>query len=387
MKLSEINFVIKQFYINSKVLNINKIDSGLINDTYVVEHFYNGEKSKFILQSLSKIFDSNEVVNMNHNIITNHIKNKIKTIYLDSYNQRWEVPSLVKCKSNDLFLFHFESNCWRAMEYIDHTFSSDSIENELMAYESGLGLAKFHSFCSELDFSKLGESIRNFHNLSYYIEQFNISIYKNNLIDFDNEVKKRIEYLIYNLSDHISYARILFNFLNKKLRDYSVLHGDPKLSNFLFDIKYKYVVSLIDLDTISVGFLSTDLADCLRSICNLNGEDPKCLDNVFFDMNACRNFLNGYFSIYNQDNNDSFKFLPEFIYLIILELTIRFLTDFLQSNKYFKIKYDTHNLFRAEVQFQLLYSFMTQTPILKKELNEIGIPLNSIFVSDLQKFV
>ncbi len=87
----------------------------------------------------------------------------------------------------------------------------------------------------------------------------------------------------------------------------------------------------------------------------------------------------------NQKFNYCFELLPEFIYLIIVELIIRFLSDFLQSNRYFKIKYQTHNLYRAEVQYRLLSSFITQIPTLSKSLNEIGITSNPSFVSDIQK--
>ena len=79
--------------------------------------------------------------------------------------------------------------------------------------------------------------------------------------------------------------------------------------------------------------------------------------------------------------------LSSFIYLIIIELTIRFLTDFLQGNIYFKIKYDTHNLFKAEVQFRLLSSFLNQVPSLLEELDQVGISSSSSFVSDIQKFL
>ena len=76
MKFSKFNFIIKKFFLDSKVLNITQINSGLINKTYIVEHLYNGIKSKFILQSLSNIFNSHEIVNMNHKLITDHIKKK-----------------------------------------------------------------------------------------------------------------------------------------------------------------------------------------------------------------------------------------------------------------------------------------------------------------------
>ena len=387
MDLKKINLIIHKFFLNSKVLKIDFIESGLINKTYIIEHLSNGKKSKFILQCLSNVFESHEIVNFNHQLITDHIKNKLKKDYPYLDNQRWEVPSLIGCESNNLFLLLFDSYFWRAMVYIDDTFSFDILEDKIMAYQTGIGLAKFHLICSDIDFTKLRTSIKNFHNTKHYIDQFNIILKDYNFIELDDKVNKRVQNLISNLSSHIEYVEFILRNLKQKLIPLSVIHGDPKLSNFLFDSQYKYVVSLIDLDTVSTGYLLTDMADCIRSICNLAGEDPDNIYNVYFDINSCKNFLKGYFSFLNPKGDSCFELLPEFIYLIIVELAIRFLNDFLQSNKHFKIKYQTQNLYRAEVQYRLLSSFVTQISSLSNSLNEFGISSNPTFVSDVQKIV
>tara|TARA_Y100001968_G_scaffold292136_1_gene297087 strand:- start:65 stop:1228 length:1164 start_codon:yes stop_codon:yes gene_type:complete len=387
MDVKKIILITKNFFYNSKVLKIDSIDSGLINKTYIIEHSIDGIKSKFVLQCISSIFESHEIVNMNHKLITEHIRKKIKKKDTNFDCKRWEVPSLIKCRSNNLFWFPFDSDFWRAMEYIENTFSLDTLEDKTMAYQTGIGLAKFHVTCSDLDSSKLENSIKNFHNTKYYIDQYFINLIDYSFLRLEDEVNKRVQNLISSLSNHVLYVESMLGSLKGKLMDFSVIHGDPKLSNFLFDVNSKYVVSLIDLDTISSGYLLTDLSDCIRSICNLAGGDPENIHNVLFDIDSCEYFLKGYFSILNKNGNHYFELLPEFIYLIIVELTIRFLTDFLQSNRYFKIKYQTHNLYRAEVQYRLLSSFVTQIPILSNLLHEIGISSNQTFVSDVQKFV
>tara|TARA_B100000579_G_C22773634_1_gene825385 strand:+ start:221 stop:1408 length:1188 start_codon:yes stop_codon:yes gene_type:complete len=383
MDFAKITFITKKFFINSKVLNINSINSGLINKTYLVEHLHNGRKAKFILQSLSNIFESHEIVNNNHKLITDHIKKKINNSYV--YSERWEIPDLIRCESNKLFGFPFESDYWRAMVFIEDAFSFDILEDEMMAYQTGLGLSKFHLLCSDLDCSKLVNSIRNFHDTRYYIDIYFKTIKDFNFNKLDKEVIKRIENLAKSLSIHIEYVDPLLTFLSKKSIENNVIHGDPKLNNFLFDIKKKYVVSMIDLDTVTSGCLLTDLADCIRSVCNLAGEDPKKIENTYFDIESFKYLIKGYFSINNKFNKHSFIFLPEFIYLIIFELTIRFFTDFLQSNRYFKVKYETHNLFKAEAQHRLLSSFLLQISNLSNELHEVGIFSNTTFLSDVQK--
>ncbi len=284
-------------------------------------------------------------------------------------------------------MFPFGSDKWRAMVYIDHTLCYDILEDKIMAYQTGLGLARFHQTCSDLDFTKLEKSFKDFHNTKYYIGQFNKIIKDKNFMKLEDNVNKRVEKLISSLSNHIVYVEFMLGYLKEKSIDHRVIHGDPKLSNFLFDNKDKYVVSLIDLDTVSSGYLLTDLADCIRSICNIAGEDAFNIENVYFDIKSCKDFLKGYFSIPNQKGADCFELLPEFIYLIIVELTIRFLSDFLQSNNYFKVNYQTQNLYRAEVQYSLLSSFLTQVPILSNFLHEIGISSSQTFVSDVQKIV
>ena len=387
MDFQKIKLITNNFFNNSKVLKIDSIDSGLINKTYIIQHSIDGIKSKFILQCLSNIFESHEIVNMNHKLITDHIRKNINKNYLDFHSQRWEVPTLIRCRANNLLAFPFGSEFWRAMLYIDDTYSLDTLEDKKMAYQTGLGLAKFHINCSDLDSSKLRSSIKNFHDTKYYIDQYMINLKEYNFLQLDYEINKRVQHLICSLSNHILYASSILRFMEKKSIDRTVIHGDPKLSNFLFDINSKYVVSLIDLDTVSSGYLLTDLADCIRSICNQAGGDPENIENVFFDINSCKYFLEGYFSLPNQKANCYFEFLPEFIYLIIIELIIRFLNDFLQSNTYFKIKYKTQNIYRAEVQYRLLSSFVAQIPILSNLLHEIGIFSNQTFVSDVQKIV
>ena len=133
-----------------------------------------------------------------------------------------------------------------------------------------------------------------------------------------------------------------------------IVHGDPKLDNFLFDESGDQVISLIDLDTVHSGLLAHDIGDCLRSCCNTVGESPESGQNVAFDLNLAGAILDGYFTeahaILSKPEVDSFA---EAISLIPFELGLRFLTDYLQGNPYFKTSWPEHNLRRAVTQFRL----------------------------------
>ena len=374
MDLTKLKFIAEQFLVDSKILNIKEITSGKINSTYLIECLNNEGNFNFILQKLSNIFYSHQIVNRNHSLITDHMKNNLNNVVYKNDDRRWEVPDLIKCANNDLFIYLFEGDSWRALKYIDSTMNLSKVNKFDFAYEVGYGLSKFHLICSDFDSSNLEPSINNFHDTPYYIDQY-INIFKG--FDFSklsDQVNYRVQVINGEILFHLKTIKNIINYLRNKQLDNFVIHGDPKLSNFLFDKDEKFVVSLIDLDTVSSGPYLIDLADCIRSLCNLLDEDPPTLKDVYFDMRTCKKFLDGYFYNFKKDKFGLFNFLPQYIYLITFELTIRFLTDFLKFNVYFKTNYDTQNLYRAEVQIKFLASFLSQNSIFKVVLKEIGIP-------------
>ncbi len=387
MNFNKIKKIHRNFFINSRVIKIEKLISGNINKTYIIEHESRGRKSKYILQCLSNIFDSHEILNNNHKLLTDYMSEKLKNNYFTISDTRWDVPALIKCNSSNFFVFPFEENYWRAIKYIGGTLTLNFLEDSNMAYQIGLGLAKFHFILQDFQSSRIISTIKNFHNTNYYIDQYLISLQDFDFSRLDNKLVERVNILTNNLLFHVEYVKSLTLLFDNESLDNQLIHGDPKLSNFLIDFNQRFVVSLIDLDTVSSGYLLTDLADCIRSICNVSGEDPDDIESVFFDNNYCIYFLRGYFSMIDDMNLSKFRLLPEFIYVITFELSIRFITDFLKSNSYFKVDYDTQNLFRAEVQFRLLSSFISQSSNLLGDLERLGIVSNSTFAFDVQKLI
>ena len=136
-----------------------------------------------------------------------------------------------------------------------------------------------------------------------------------------------------------------------------VIHGDPKLDNLLFDESGRQVVALIDLDTAQPGLVHYDLGDCLRSACNPAGESPKDPREAHFDLDLCRAILKGYLDETRGFlTSEELHLLPVAARLIPFELGLRFLTDHLNGDRYFKVAYRGHNLLRAATQFRLTAS-------------------------------
>jgi len=144
-----------------------------------------------------------------------------------------------------------------------------------------------------------------------------------------------------------------------------VIHGDPKLNNFLFDKHSKRIVSLIDLDTVKPGLVHYDIGDCVRSCCHIS-------EPALFDLDVCAALLKSYL-------NEAGAFFTEhdyhYLYLAIrlipFELGLRFYTDYLQGNQYFKVTEPEQNLRRAIGQFRLCENIMAQEPAIKNLISQL----------------
>ena len=371
MELSKLFLVANKFLVDVEIINIAKISLGNINSTYVVEYLNKEQISKkIILQSINSLFDSVESLNINHKSATDHMELWLSNQSISNDQRRWVVPSLLKCEFNGLFDLSFEGKSWRAIKYIESSLSISSVKDVKYAYEVGYGLAKFHHIFSDYDSTRLKTTLYNFHDTNHYLEQYYFSYDRFNFSNLSISLLERINKINRNVNQNSERILNIYNSLDNNTFGKQLIHGDPKLENFLFD-DAKSVVSLIDLDTICSGNILTDLSDCLRSLCNTLGEDAEVLDDVFFDMNICRHFLFGYFSRFNHNFESITISLFDSIYLIIFELAIRFITDFLMSNVYFKVHYPSHNIYRAEVQLRILESFLSQRKEFRSLLYEI----------------
>ena len=139
------------------------------------------------------------------------------------------------------------------------------------------------------------------------------------------------------------------------------IHGDPKIDNIMIDDETGQAVSIIDLDTVKPGLVQFDIGDCLRSSCNPLGEETDRFDEVRFDLDLCRVILEGYLpevaAFYTPAD---YAYVYDGLRTLAFEMALRFFTDYLEGDVYFKTRYPEHNLNRAMVQFRLLESIEAQ---------------------------
>jgi Ser/Thr protein kinase RdoA (MazF antagonist) len=150
------------------------------------------------------------------------------------------------------------------------------------------------------------------------------------------------------------------------------IHGDPKVNNIMMDTATGQAVSIVDLDTVKPGLLQYDIGDCLRSGCNPLGEETERWEMVRFESDICRAILQGYLSWARGflTEND-YEYLFDSMRLIAFELGLRFFTDYLEGNVYFKARHQNHNLIRALVQFKLTESIEAQAETIRTIIRDL----------------
>ena len=357
------------------VSSIVPVAIGNVNETFLIKTIANNGFTNYILQCLnSKVFSDPRLVNSNFVIISEHIRlllsNHRPPFLADS---RWQSPHLISPLATNHNYLEVDGKFWRMMSYIDKTVNLTAIPDQATAYEVGKGLAIFHQLLHDIDHNKLYNILPNFHKLPYYLSKYDSAKYLLSKFSDQENYYSRLLILDSIIQSNLGQVSVVEQAIQNNELQFSFIHGDPKLSNFLFDKFSRKVVSLIDLDTVSLGPIIFDLSDCLRSCCNFSGEDPIDIETVFFDLDLGESILRGYLPI-----DPTFLTPRDYHYLafciasIPFELGIRFLTDFLNKDIYFTSDYYSHNLYRSEVQFKLFKSVLKQWDPLLLLIHSIG---------------
>jgi len=332
--------------------------SGLINDTYLVEVACTPPRRVIIQRLNPGVFSDPVSIMENMRAVIDSLK---------QHDCRLNLPEIFRTRDDKDFWIDENENCWRALSHIDHTRTLDSLTSAEQARQIGLALGEFHLHVQHLGKNHLKSSLRGFHNTPRYLQRFDEALARNApAIDSQDMLyclrviaagRERVDII----EDEVASGRIPVR----------TVHGDPKLDNFLFDEDGARVVSLIDLDTVQAAPLAYDIGDCLRSCCNKAGESPRSGFEAAFDMEIAAAILDGYFStakaILCKAEVDSFG---DAIGLIPYELGLRFLSDHILGNRYFKTSWPGQNLLRAVTQFRLAESVADHADAIRIRLAE-----------------
>jgi Ser/Thr protein kinase RdoA (MazF antagonist) len=294
--------------------------------------------------------------------------------FTDQVSNNWVTPTIIPTQSNhDLYLDQ-EQNHWRSLTFIDHTIVLQTITESAQAYEVGYGVGYFHHLLRDLPLDTLADTLPEFHITPLYFQQYQqayAKFTKGKQRHGSSSLMPELKFCCNFIEERTKLVSILEDAKSCGWLPLRVMHGDPKINNILLDESSQKAVSMIDLDTVKPGLVHYDIGDGLRSACNLMGEETEHWESVIFDVDVCQTWLRGYMQLgQNLLRPREFDFICEAMRLISLELGLRFLTDYLAGNRYFKTTYPEQNLIRALVQLRLTETIENQARNLRQIIRE-----------------
>ena len=337
-------FNIASHFIDPKTIeSIDTLGNGLINDTYRI--IVQGEP-RYVLQRINNaVFTDVDMLQNNIEAVTDHIRKKYQHQGVREIERR--VLHFLKADTGKSYVFEDEKY-WRVMDYIAGSYTYETVTPEY-AYYAGRSFGDFESLLTDLEVP-IGEIIPDFHNIEFRLKQMEDAIAEDKVGQMrEVEVQKFVS-KIREAADRMCLGERLYREGKLPKR---ICHCDTKVNNMLFD-KEGNVLCIIDLDTIMPSFVFSDYGDFLRSAANTGAEDDPDLDHIHFNMEVFEAFTKGYL-----EGTKSFLLpierenLPYAASLFPYMQAVRFLTDYINGNTYYKIKYPHHNLVRTRAQWRL----------------------------------
>ncbi|MBP8793712.1 MAG: aminoglycoside phosphotransferase family protein [Lutibacter sp.] len=351
MVIDQLKIVFSHFDDSTELVSYKELASGHINDTYLVE---TTNKEKFVLQRINHgVFKDVPGLINNKVSISKHIQNKLS--YLPKNERDRKVLTFLSTKEGAPFYYGKSGGYWNMMVYIDNSLTFERVTNEEVAYEGGKLIGDFLNLTSDFDANLLIDVIPKFHDMSFRFSQFEDSL-KVASKERLEQAKSYID-VVWSLKDEM---HIIQNLKESGAIKTRVTHNDTKISNVLFDTNNKGLC-VIDTDTVMPGIIHYDFGDAIRTICNTAAEDEKDLDKVNFNIDYYKAYTKGFLQEMSSSISPiELKYLPLAAKTMIFIMAIRFLTDFLNGDTYYKTKYPEHNLDRAKNQLKLIASFTEQ---------------------------
>lgn len=325
------NKIYSSFRIEGEVKDIQNYGKGNINDTYLIDT----SCKKYIIQTINK-----KVFNRPKKLMKNIY---LVTTWLQKQEDEYKGIRIIKTFNNKMYLKK-NKKYYRCYEFIENGYSLDVVNDLDITYQMGKSLGKFEKNLNEFPSKKLYKVIPNFHNAYFRFLSFK-QIIKKDKLKLKNKVLKEIYFIL----KRKEYFSIINEEEDKDIR-VVVTHNDPKFNNILIDKETNKEICLIDLDTVMPGSVLYDYGDALRSIILNCEEDEEDLKKVNIDVKKFEYFSKGYLeeqSLYLTSKEKSL--LVDSVIIITLECGMRFLSDYMNGNIYFKVKDKNHNLRRARV--------------------------------------
>ena len=359
-----IRSVVENFNVEGEFVSAVPYGSGHINVTRYVVINENGKNKEYILQRINKnVFKDPAKLMENYTAVTEFLR---KIIIENGGDPDRETINVVKTRDGKNFYKDSEGEYWRLILFVTDSLSFDKVERPEQFYESAVAFGNFQNLLRDYPAHTLSETIVNFHNTPVRFANLMAAV-KEDKCGRLSEVVAEVDFCK---------AREEFAATLEKAREagdlpLKVTHNDTKLNNILFDKATGKPVCVIDLDTIMPGYSVNDFGDSIRFGATTALEDEADLTKVNFDISLYELYVKGFIEGANGGlTKGELDLLPIGAIMMTFECGMRFLTDYLEGDTYFRTSRPGHNLDRARNQFKLVSDMEARLPEMQAIVNK-----------------
>jgi hypothetical protein len=349
-----------QFQIAGQIQSVTPYGSGHINDTYCVVTIDQSEQTRFILQRINhNIFKDPAALMENIGRVTTHVSAQ----FAADPNGTRRALTLIPTRQGDIRLHDEAGNWWRMYPFVERSRSYDAVETPHQAYQAAYAFGQFQQQLATLPAPRLHDTIPNFHNTPWRFSNLEAAIAA--------DTHRRADEAAPEIAFALARKPIVSALLDANLPE-RVTHNDTKFNNVLLDDQSGEGLCVIDLDTVMPGLVLYDFGDMVRTATSPAMEDERDLSKVTMRMPFFEALVRGYLEAAGSFLTPGEKeFLAFSGKLITFEIGLRFLTDYLSGDTYFKVHRPGHNLDRCRTQFKLVQSVEEQQDAMEAFVNAI----------------
>lgn len=349
--------------------------NGHINDTYLLVYLTGEQKEKrYILQRMNKDIFSKPVQLMENIVgVTSYLR---RMIIADGGDPQRETLNVIPAKDGKAYYVDAQNEYWRAYHYIENASSFEQVEKPEDFYESALAFGRFQRQLADYPAETLHETIPGFHDTKARFEAFKEAV-KKDVCGRTASVQKEIDFVL----EREEITSVFGDLLARKEIPLRVTHNDTKLNNIMMDRETRKGICVIDLDTVMPGLAMNDFGDSIRFGASTALEDEPDIDKVWCDMNLFEMYTRGFIEgCGGRLTKKEIELLPMGAKVMTYECGMRFLTDYLQGDTYFKIHRPGQNLDRCRTQLKLVWDMERKWETMREivaALKSKSIPLKS----------
>ena len=354
--------IARQFKIEGEPVSVSSFGSGHINDTYKIKT----DKGKFgyLLQRINHhVFKNVDHVMENIALVSDHLHQKRTVAKITDTDT---VLTPVSTRDDKLYFKDETGNFWRVY-YLIEAKSYDVVGNEAQAAEVGRAFGQFQNLLSDLDATKIHEVIPNFCHIGSRLADFYVAI-KNDAVNRKASVQEEIDFIVAREKN----MNTILDMAARNEIPLRITHNDTKFNNVLLD-ENDCAKCVIDLDTVMPGYVAYDYGDAIRTIINNAAEDEADLSKITLNIPLFKAYTEGYFEKAQKflTNKEVESLLPGVLLFPYMQ-AVRFLTDYIQGDTYYKIQHPEHNLQRTRAQLKLVKEMELHRDELKTIIEDVA---------------